>query len=369
MVKYFLSFIILFHCTYGNNIENYLNLAGDNQYQLIKALNQISADKRKGLSWLIKRMPLDDLKTLSSEYLLINTSIAYEAWINSPWFRDIPENIFLDNILPYANLNERRDNRREEFRKMFLPLISDAKSLSEAAAILNNSIFEKLDVVYSTKRPKADQSPGESITAGMASCTGLSILLISACRSVGIPARFVGTSNWYDNSGNHSWVEIWDDGWHFTGAAEPTELRLNDGWFIEKASKAQKGSLEYGIFSVTWNKVFDNHFPMDWLPGVESYRSYDVSDYYNQVLSDSDSSLVPISFRVFDSKGQRKSKEITISGPDNFFFTGLSKNEENDTNDHLIVRLPRGKMFKAVVDSEERQFTVIDESLIDFKVD
>ena len=47
MVKYFLSFIILFHCTYGNNIENYLNLAGDNQYQLIKALNQISADKEK----------------------------------------------------------------------------------------------------------------------------------------------------------------------------------------------------------------------------------------------------------------------------------------------------------------------------------
>ena len=52
-----------------------------------------------------------------------------------------------------------------------------------------NSIFEKLDVVYSTKRPKADQSPGESIKAGLASCTGLSILLISACRSVGIPAR------------------------------------------------------------------------------------------------------------------------------------------------------------------------------------
>ena len=43
--------------------------------------------------------------------------------------------------------------------------------------------------------------------------------------------------------------------------------------------------------------------------------------------------------------------------------------KKNDTNDHLIVRLPRGKMFKAVVDSEERQFTVIDESLIDFKVD
>ena len=64
----------------------------------------------------------------------------------------------------------------------------------------------------------------ESMETGLASCTGLSILLIDACRSVGVPARFVGTPLWADGSGNHSWVEIWDGGWHFVGAAEPAGL-------------------------------------------------------------------------------------------------------------------------------------------------
>ena len=46
-------------------------------------------------------------------------------------------------------------------------------------------------------------------------------MVIDACRAVGVPARFVGTPLWADKSGNHSWVEVWDKGWHFTGAAEP----------------------------------------------------------------------------------------------------------------------------------------------------
>ena len=46
------------------------------------------------------------------------------------------------------------------------------------------------------------------------------------------------------------------DGILFSKVSEPTELRLNDGWFIEKASKAQKGSLEYGIFWLLMEQGF-----------------------------------------------------------------------------------------------------------------
>ena len=80
-------------------------------------------------------------------------------------------------------------------------MIKSATSAYEAAAILNNKMFEMVGVKYSTKRPKADQAPYESMEAGLASCTGLSILLIDACRSIGIPARFVGTPMWYNNAG------------------------------------------------------------------------------------------------------------------------------------------------------------------------
>jgi transglutaminase-like putative cysteine protease len=81
--------------------------------------------------------------------------------------------------------------------------VAEAKTPSAAAALLNQRIFPLLKIKYSTQRPKADQSPHESIRAGLASCTGLSVLLIDACRSVGVPARFAGTPLWTNKSGNH----------------------------------------------------------------------------------------------------------------------------------------------------------------------
>ena len=89
---------------------------------------------------------------------------------------------------------------RSNLYEISLSIIENSNSISEAVVLLNQNIFEEFGVIYSTARPKADQSPSESINAGMASCTGLSILLIDACRSVGIPARFVGTPSWINNS-------------------------------------------------------------------------------------------------------------------------------------------------------------------------
>ena len=149
----------------------------------------------------------------------------------------------------------------------------------------------------------------------MASCTGLSILLIDVCRSVGIPARFVGTPSWYNNSGNHSWVEIWDGEWHFTGAAEPTEDRLNESWFEDLASKAEKGSDKYGIFAATWEHT-DIYFPMDWLPGVKQYNAIDVTNRYKSSLVDDQ--FVPIRIRALDSSGNRQQVKVIIYGENNF---------------------------------------------------
>ena len=72
---------------------------------------------------------------------------------------------------------------------------------------------------------------------GLASCTGLSILLVDACRALGIPARIVGCPLWVNKRGNHTWVEVWDEGvWKFTGAAEYDSKGLNRGWFAGTAS-------------------------------------------------------------------------------------------------------------------------------------
>ena len=347
----------------GSNIDTRLAEAGLNRSEIEKAIRKAPINQRPAMEWLVKNMPIEDLERLSSEFLLTNSTFAFKAKENFLWSESIPNEIFFDYVLPYASLNERREEWREDFFNRFSPLVEKATSAYEAAALLNNQIYEIVGVQYSTKRPKADQSPYESIAAGLASCTGLSFLLIDACRSVGIPARFVGTPMWHNNSGNHSWVEIWDNGWHFTGAAEPTGKILDEVWFSELAGHAIKGDMKYGIFAVTWSdsKIY---FPMDWLPGEKKYRAFDVTDRYT-IHYKNNQGLVPIRIRALSSAGLRKAVNVTITGENNYFFEGISKDETCDLNDHLMVMLPKGKTFTVKSNNDIRVLEVEEDCIID----
>lgn len=322
-------------------LEERLVQSGENRPQLEAALAQTSGDQRADLAWLIEHMPESDLLTMTTGQLNRNRLLAREAFEASPWREQIPLDIYRDAILPYACISETRDDWRGDFRERFSSLVSEAGSTSEAAAILNNTIFKKLEVVYSTKRPRADQSPLESIEAGMASCTGLSILLIDACRSVGIPARFVGTPLWSDDSGNHSWVEIYDSGqWHFTGAAEAVGADLDKAWFEARAATAIEGHPEHAILAVTWRHV-PLHFPLPWLPENRSIRAVDVTSRYLSIAEDVPEGMARFRFVAIDHDGTRQSVpiEIAVQGSEEFF-GGTTRNERFDTNDHLEMILP-----------------------------
>jgi hypothetical protein len=360
-LKITMTIALFFSLLIGSDFEREFSIAGENKSEIERAIREVPDYQYHGMEWLITHMPKEDLEILSSDFLLSNCQLAYEAWDSSPWNESIPQEIFFDSILPYASLNERRDDWRADFQKRFFPVIKEAETPYEAAAMLNNKIYEMVGVIYSTDRPKADQSPYESIDAGMASCTGLSILLIDACRSVGIPARFVGTPRWYNDSGNHSWVEIWDNGWHFTGAAEPTNERLNEGWFSALAGNALPGDMKYGIFANTWNNS-DIYFPMDWLPGVKTYRAVDVTKRYTINIKTNE--LVPIRIKVCDLSGKRKTSIVKVVGEDNFSFEGVTKNEDYDANDYLTVMLPKGKTFQIKSENDVQTIDVEKEEII-----
>jgi hypothetical protein len=255
-----------------------LSKAGDNGPALGNAIARAPDDQREAVGFLIANMPESDLKTLGADYLLSNVRYAYLAREATPWGRNIPRELFFENVLPYASVNERRDDWRKDFYDRFLPVARESATPGEAVKRLNVEVFRTFNVAYhATKRPKPDQSPFESIQAGYASCTGLSILLIDACRAVGIPARMVGTPRWTDNSGNHSWVEVWDREWSFVGACEPS--KLNEGWFIGQASKADESKPEHRIYATAF-KSSDTHFPMVWKRSARDVPAEDVTRRY-----------------------------------------------------------------------------------------
>ena len=311
-------------------------------------------------------MPEDDLKTLSGEFLLTNCDLAYESWKSAPWKEQITEEVFFDCILPYANVNERRDAWRSDFKEQFSKLVAEAKTPTEATILLNKNIFSMVGVKYSTKRPKADQSPYESIEAGMASCSGLSILLIDACRSVGVPARFTGTPLWYNESGNHTWVEFWDNGWHYTGGGEPTGDKVDVSWFDDSAAKATKGHPQHAIFAVTWNDS-ERHYPLVWLPDVQTYGAVDVTTRYAE---EQESTLIPVRVRARNKTGERQVVRVAVSNEDGeLLVQGSTKDDSADANDHLTFMLPRGDTVIVQSDRDSVEVTVEAESIIELNND
>ena len=260
-------------------VEAALKRAKDNRKELEKALTDVPKEQRKGMAFLVEHMPDSDLTSLKADFLLTNVDLAYKARKEVPWGKEVPEELFLNDVLPYANVDESRDAWRKEFYDLCMPLVKECKTPAEAAQKLNRELFKKLKLGYSTQRRAPNQSPKESIEQGKASCTGLSIVLSDACRAVCIPARLVGTPLWADKRGNHTWVEIWDKGWHFTGACEADPQGLDRGWFVGAAAQAKKDVPEHAIYAASFKKT-EQHFPLVWAPRYRGVPAENVTDRY-----------------------------------------------------------------------------------------
>ena len=278
---------------YRPAVTKALAAAGDNRAELAGVLTSVKPEQREAAAFLIANMPRRDLTSLSKAYLVEHVELAFRAREELPWGRALPDELFLNHVLPYASINERRDRWRPDFHKRFLPVVKGCKTPGEAAQKLNATIFKALGVQYhATKRPKPDQSPNESIEAGYASCSGLSILLIDACRAVCVPARFVGTPLWVNRKGNHSWVEVWDGCWRFVGAAEPGPF--DKTWFVGIAGKADPAKVEHRIYAASFARTA-TWFPLVWDLKIKYVTADDVTAFYTMRR--------PVTFQVTDAPG------------------------------------------------------------------
>lgn len=201
----------------------------------------------------------------------------------------------MDYVLPYAFTNEPRELWRQLFYKELTPLVEKTLSVSDAAKILHESIWKLYSVHYAPDQTPFSMSPLTVISHGNASCTGMSIFFAAACRSVGIPARIVGTPHWNrgvdqcpdgdesPNCGNHDWVEIWDGSWSFvdiTNTAAP--LVFNQSWFFpDPAKDATPGDNNHTIYASGWSRSeASTHFPMAWDWEDHSVPGFDITERY-----------------------------------------------------------------------------------------
>jgi pimeloyl-ACP methyl ester carboxylesterase len=319
-------------------------------------LNEVPEAQREGLQFLVEQMPARDLTTLSAAYLKENLSLAFEAFNKAPWRDRVPKEIFFNDILPYASVNESRDAWRRKLHDLAAPLVADCLTPAEAAQRLNQKLFKLTGVRYSTQRHRADQGPLETIETGLATCTGLSILLVDACRAVGVPARVVATPLWFNKRGNHTWVEIWDGDWHFTGASEPDPKGLDRGWFNHDASQALKDVREHAIYASSFAKT-GLSFPLVWASNVQYVAAVNVTERYTPKSQAVETNQVRLLVKVLDRPtGQRVAARVVVTEAANSAakLEGTSRGESADLNDILPFALARDRAYEVRVEEAGR---------------
>ncbi len=120
---------------YHDLLDSALARAGENAAELKEALRTAPDGEKEGMAYLIAYMPERDLKTLNAAFLLINNSYAYRAREQYPWAKALPDSIFLNDVLPYVSLNEKREAWRPDFYQRFGKYVEGCKDIREAISL------------------------------------------------------------------------------------------------------------------------------------------------------------------------------------------------------------------------------------------
>jgi len=205
------------------------------------------------------------------------------------WAARVPRDIFNEFVLPYANVDEARN----DWRQFMWDMLSDAAwvkglsndtDLQSVALELNSQLWKTLGavtnksaVVFKSEQTPLIYDPMSTILFGYASCTGISITYVDALRTLGIPARLAGTPAWHGKyaDGNHNWLEIWlgegeGEGWHFiegapAGAGE-TLSNPCDKWFCNPEHMRWSDGIGTEVFAALYQAQTrsSTYYPMAW---------------------------------------------------------------------------------------------------------
>lgn len=228
-------------------------------------------------------------------------ALALDTKAENYWTQMIPKDMFMEYVLPFANVDEARNNWRPLLKEALAPTVKHLKMIrifldtDTVVDQINKDLWKSFTyvnngepIVFKAGQTPRIYDPMSVILYGRASCTGLSILLVDALRAVGVPARIAGTPAWNGNvdNGNHSWVEFYSDmeqKWKFL---EPiVDMQKNDPckyWFCNK--KHFDGKTK--VYAAKMVKTEDGtYFPMSWDASNQGVPGEDRSEEMNAICS------------------------------------------------------------------------------------
>ena len=198
-------------------------------------LEHLPPRRRRAMEFLRDHLPESDLDCYPAELFLRFADHALALRETAAWCGALDWEIFAHYVLfPRVN-DEDLSFHREIFYNSVWPRVKDLPTPEDRVLEVNHWCHEHASYQAQDERTA---SPLTVFRCGSGRCGEESAFLVSALRSVGIPARQVYAPRWSHCGDNHAWVEVLcGDDWRFLGACEP-EPALDRGWFTTAASRA-----------------------------------------------------------------------------------------------------------------------------------
>ncbi len=203
-----------------------------------------------------------------------------------PWTRDIPADIREQYLTPTQVIDEIPCDARARLQELFLPHIKDCKTAEEVALTVAPLMTEVTGIYYTIERRKACMNAEECLAEKKASCSGLSITLVSTMRALGVPARLVGVATWDHVEGNHNWAEVWvNGGWRML---EFGQKQFDTPWVLEAAGMLDPKEFYQRVLAVNGKKATGDkdYFVIVWALDNKTVGADDVSERYRKLADD-----------------------------------------------------------------------------------
>lgn len=158
---------------------------------------------------------LDELKTISSEFLIENIEDSFYVWQNMPWAKNVKFDDFCEYILAYRCTNTYSNDSRKIFLSKYEGVSGTLKSNNSFE--VSKPIIKDIDswftedpaifARYSYLRPISFQN---LLKGKIGECVDANSLKVMALRSLGVPAALDNIPNWGNSNSSHYWYKIID---------------------------------------------------------------------------------------------------------------------------------------------------------------
>ncbi len=158
---------------------------------------------------------VEELQTVSGEFLINNIENAFYVWHNMPWAKHISFEIFCEYILPYRSTNTYSKDGRNILYERYEGVLDSLKTKDTFKA--SNPVILDIDQWFTDDGEILRRYPflqptkfADLLKGRIGECIDATSLRIAALRAVGVPVALDQIPNWGNSNASHFWYKIID---------------------------------------------------------------------------------------------------------------------------------------------------------------